>query len=186
MKMAVLERDFQDAVHVMDGQRLLPTWKFKMLHFRDACRTKYGLKAFLFQADQLVSIFSTHGMLTGGCGIEHSTCNGGFGRNIPLDLRVEHNNNFVNDMIRNQGANVSFQSAKQVSRASMGLESVLTNLENILAIADESNKHAAVDRKKDVLLTAKGGGGNARKQTRSRAHKSFALMKYDVLHQLNP
>ena len=37
----------------------------------------------------------------------------------------------------------------------MGLESVLTNLDNMLAIADESNRHAAMDRKKDVLLIAK-------------------------------
>ena len=55
----------------------------------------------------------------------------------------------------------------------MGLESVLTNLDNMLAIADESNRHAAVDRKKDVLLIAKKVGGNVRKQTRPRAHKSF-------------
>ena len=55
----------------------------------------------------------------------------------------------------------------------------------MLAIADESNKHAAVGRKKNVLLIAKEARGNVRKQTRPRAHKSFPSMKYDVLQQLN-
>ena len=142
------------------------------------------MEAFLFQADQLA-------LLSPGDAYRqlwNRTFNlhGGFGRNIPLDLMVEHNNNFIKEMIRNQAANVSFQSAQQVSRASMGLESVLTNLDNMLAIADESNKHAAVDRKKDVLLIAKAVGRNVRKQTRPRAHKSFPSMKYDVLQLLNP
>ena len=44
MTMALLERDFQDAVHEMDGPRLLRIWKFKMLHFKDAGRTKYALE----------------------------------------------------------------------------------------------------------------------------------------------
>ena len=142
-----------------------------MLHFKEAGRTKYALKAFLFQAYQLalLSPWDAYRQLWNRTFNLH----GGFGRNIPLDLMVGHNNNFIKEMIRNQGANVSFQSAEQVSRASMSLESVLTNLDNMLAIADESNKHAAVDRKKDVLLIAKEVGGNVRKQTRPRSHNLF-------------
>ena len=36
---------------------------------------------------------------------------------------VEHNcnNNFINEMIKNEGANVTFKSAQQISRAAMGL-----------------------------------------------------------------
>ena len=34
MKMALLERNFQDAVGEMDGERLYRLWKFKMLHLR--------------------------------------------------------------------------------------------------------------------------------------------------------
>ena len=110
MEMSLLERDFQDAVHEMDGPRLLRIWKFKMLHFKDAGRTKYALEAFLFQADQLALLSPWDA--TASCGIERSTCmHGDFGRNIPLDLMVEHNNNFIKEMIRSQGANVSFQSA---------------------------------------------------------------------------
>ena len=51
MNLALLERDFQDAVHEMDGPRLLRLWKFKMLHFKEAGRSKYALEALLFQAD---------------------------------------------------------------------------------------------------------------------------------------
>ena len=48
MKMALLERDFQDAVHEMDGPRLLRLWKFKMLHFKEAGRSKYALEACMY------------------------------------------------------------------------------------------------------------------------------------------
>ena len=34
MKMALLERNFQDTVGEMDGERLYRLWKFKMLHLR--------------------------------------------------------------------------------------------------------------------------------------------------------
>ena len=137
MKMALLERNFQDSVHQIDEPRLLRIWKFKMLHFKEAGRTKYALEAFLFQADQLALLSSWNAYRQ----LWNRTFNlhGGFGRNIPLDLMVEHNNYFIKEMIRNQGANVLIQSAQQVSRASVSLESVLTNLDNMLAIADESN-----------------------------------------------
>ena len=95
MKMALLERNFQDSVCEMDGPRLLRIWKFKMLHFKEAGRTKYALEAFLFQADQLalLSPWDAYRQLWNRTFSLH----GGFGRNIPLDLMLEHNNNFIRD-----------------------------------------------------------------------------------------
>jgi hypothetical protein len=37
---------------------------------------------------------------------------GGARNNIPLDLMVEHNNNYAKEMICNQSANVTFSSAQ--------------------------------------------------------------------------
>ena len=79
---------------------------------------------------------------------------GGSGKNIPLDLMVEHNNNFIKEMIKNEGANVTFKSAQQISRAAMGLEAVLSNLDSILSVKEESGRHVVVDRRKDVLVIA--------------------------------
>ena len=98
MKMALLERNFQYSVHGMNGPRLLRIWKFKMLHFKGTGRTKYALDAFLFQADQLalLSPWDAYRQLWNTKFNLHD----GFGRNIPLDLLVEHNNSFIKEMIR--------------------------------------------------------------------------------------
>lgn len=184
MKMALLERNFQDAVHYMDGQRLLRVWKFKMLHFKEAGRTKYALEALLFQADQLalLSPWDAYRQLWN----RSFNLRGGAGNNIPLDMMVEHNNNFIKEMIRNQGANLTFQSAQQISRASMGLDAVISNLDNVLSIKAESGRHADVDKRKDVLLIAQEVRNNVTRQRQPREHKAFPKMKQDVLHYLDP
>ena len=140
MKMALLERNFQDAVGEMDGERLYRLWEYKMLHFKEAGRTKYGLKAFYFVADQL-SLLSPH---EAHCQLWNRGFNlrGGAGNNVPLDLMVEHNNNTIKELIFNQGANVSFESAQLVSQASQGIEAVLDNLNVSLEVGKESSKHA--------------------------------------------
>lgn len=132
MTMALLERDFQDAVREMDGARLLRLWKLKMLYFKSAGRSKYALEAPLFQADQLalLSPWDAYRQLWN----RGFNLSGGAGNNIALDLMVEHNNLFIKEMIGNQGANVTFKSSQQVSRASMQLEAVLSNLDSILGI----------------------------------------------------
>ena len=53
-------------------------------------------------------------------------------------------------MIANQIANVSFDSSQLVSRASEGIEAVLTNIN--LSLRMESGKHAMVDKRKDACL----------------------------------
>ena len=99
---------------------------------------------------------------------------------------MEHNNNFIKEMIKNEGANVTFKSAQQISRAAMGLEAVLSNLDSILSVKEESGRHAVVGRRKDVLMIAEEIRDNINKKTKPRAHRAFPGLKRDILHQLNP
>ena len=104
MKMRLLERNFQETAAEMDGERLLRLWKFKFLHFRDAGRTKYALEAFHFQAAQLalLSPHESHKQLWN----RGFNLHGGIGKNIPLDMMAERNNQYVKEMISNYGANL--------------------------------------------------------------------------------
>ncbi len=185
LKTSLLERDFEDAVSEMDGERLLRLWKFKFLHFKETRRTKYALEAFCFVADQmaLLSCSEAHRQLWN----RGFNMRGGIGNNIPLDLMVEHNNNIVKELIANQGANVSFASAQLVSRASQGVEAVLDNLDMALQVHRESGNHARIDKQKDVRLIA----NEALRQNMSayspgRAYKTFTKMNRDVLQGLTP
>ena len=152
MKMALLERNFQDAIEEMNGERLYRLWKFKMLYFKKAGKTKYGLEAFYFVADQL-SLLSPHEahrqLWNRGFNLR-----GGAGNNVPLDLMVEHNSNAIKELIFKQGANVSFESAQLISQVSQGIEAVLDNLNVLLEVGKECSKHARVDKQKDVFRIA--------------------------------
>ena len=183
MTMALLERDFHDAVREMDGPRLLRLWKIKMLYFKAAGRTKYALEALLFQADQLalLSPWDAYRQLWN----RGFNLSGGSGKNIPLDMMVEHNNLFIKEMIGYQGANVTFKSAQQVSRASIQLEAVLGNLDKSLNIHEESGGNAPVDKRRDILLIADEVRGNIIKEIRPRAYKAFPEIKRNVFQQLD-
>ena len=89
---------------------------------------------------------------------------------------MEHNNKFVKEMIANQIANVSFDSSQLVSRASEGIEAVLTNID--LSLRMESGKHAKVDKRKDVYTIAdRVLDGKMTEYCPGRAYKAFPTME---------
>ena len=44
MKMALLKRNFDDAIREMDGPRIFLCWKYMMLYFRESRKHKYALE----------------------------------------------------------------------------------------------------------------------------------------------
>ena len=164
---------------------VLRLWKFKFLHFRDAGRTKYALETFHFQADQL-ALLSPHEsrrqLWNRGFNLH-----GGIGKNIPLDLMVEHNNHYVKEMISNHGANVTFASAQLVSRAAKGISDVLRNLDSSLKIKIESGQHTSVDKQKDVFTVVEEVMDKQMSvHCPGRSYRAFPKMERDVLHHLQP
>ena len=62
----LLARNFGDATHEGDGERLIRCWKFFMLHFEADGRTKYAVEAFNLLAQVKASL--TPQWPTGWCG----------------------------------------------------------------------------------------------------------------------
>lgn len=79
---------------------------------------------------------------------------GGKGNNIPLDLMVEHRNNYIKDMVRHQGANLTFKSAEIASRSALPFETIMTNIDHQLQIKPESGEHTMANRRADILKVA--------------------------------
>ena len=70
----LLARNFSDATHEGDGERLICCWKLFMLHFKADGRTKYALKAFNIIAQVNATLTpSHHRWLTDWCGTVHAT-----------------------------------------------------------------------------------------------------------------
>ena len=110
LKMAMLERNFQDSVKEGDGGRTCRLWKFKMLHFYQKGRTKYSLEALKLQLDlhALLSPSEAHRLRW------NRTVNviGGAGNNISLDMNCEHYILYTKECISQVGANINFEIAQ--------------------------------------------------------------------------
>ena len=96
--------NFDDAVKEGDGERILCCWKFSLLIFKAFNHNKYALASLLLQA-------GIKAMLTprqAHCLTWNRTVNsrGGNGKNISLDLRLEHLNNLTKGLLKNLGPNI--------------------------------------------------------------------------------
>lgn len=111
----LLERTFKDASQEGDGERLFRHWKFLLLHFKATGHTKYALEAFLLIANVkvLLSPRMAHQLMW------NRTCNshGGAGKNIPLDLHLEHMNRIFKDDINTFRANITEHSINRSGNA---------------------------------------------------------------------
>ena len=149
LKVALLARNFQDSIYEGDGKRTCRLWKYKMLNFRKAGRTKYSLEALKLQLDLLAVLepADAHRLMW------NRTVNtkGGLGQNIALDLNCEHYVGFTKDLISNLGSNVTFSVAQDLSRSVGVQKELMESFDKDCGIKPESGRHTAVNRKKDIM-----------------------------------
>ena len=112
---------------------------------------------------------------------------GGPGRNIPLDLMVEHNNNLCKEMISNQGANVTFESSRTMSRAVKTVNDVMTNFDKEAEISGVSGQHCRASSEDDVLKISHCliQGKCCDDMGVTRGHKSFPKIKKSHLSSID-
>ena len=85
-------QEFIDAVHEGDGGRILRCWKFMLLLFKGSNKTEYSIEAFnlLSQYHFIFSAWLSKQLLWSRTVNVH----GQAGKNIPMDLHMEHMNRF--------------------------------------------------------------------------------------------
>jgi hypothetical protein len=169
--------NFIDSISEGDGDRILMCWKFLLLHFHaDKGSTKYALEALFLQ-------FQQHALLTPrqayrqrwNRGVNNQ---GQKGKNVPLDIEVEHNNNMLKEAVRKMGPNVCFNAvnhaAKMVKIAAETVDKVARECD----IMKRSGKHFVKSTKNDMeklvqfLLKQ-----NALVETPGRSYKHFGNFK---------
>lgn len=145
--------EFRDAIHEGDGGRILRCWKLLMLYFRFAGHTKYALEAFLLTAK--VSGVTSPRLQKQILWSRVVNSKGGSGRNIPIDLHMEHLNRLLKDVIIGLGANISESSIVSASRSLNALVSLTTSFDEQLGIHQESTHHTKRSSDKDRELVLK-------------------------------
>ena len=108
MNMALLLRNFMDAIKEGDGERTIRCIKMFLLHFKQdgSGSTKYALEA-LFHMFQIIALLSPREAER----IKWNRTVNNHGRsgcNVAMDLALEHGNHLIKDMIRGLGANIIF------------------------------------------------------------------------------
>ena len=132
-------QEFIDAVHEGDGGRILRYWKFMLLLFKGSNKTKYSIEAF-----NLLSQY--HFILSGQLSKQllwSRTVNvhGQPGKNIPMDLHMEHINRDFKNAIGKLGLNTIDKSLERIGKALKLLNEILHNYDTTTGIPIESAYH---------------------------------------------
>jgi hypothetical protein len=146
-------RNFDDAVKEGDGQRIVRCWKFLMLIFKAHGHPKYALAAFQMQANILALLTprEAHQLMW------NRTVNnqGGRGKNISLDLKLEQVNNFTKELLKNLGPNITENSANRSSKAVRNVDEIIQSLDKSLSITKPTGHHKVAKRDKDFAIIAR-------------------------------
>ena len=141
MNMALLLRNFMDAVKEGDGETIIRCIKMFLLHFKQdgSGSTKYALET-LFHMFQMYALLSPREA-------ERIKCNrtvinhGKPGCNVAMDLALEHDNRLIKDMIRGLGANISEASVRRICRAFFVIKVFLEHLDLEMKVKKNSGEH---------------------------------------------
>ena len=120
------------------------------MYFQYANHKNYRIEAFrlLAEINAVASPRIAH-QLTWSRGVN---VNGGKGKNISLDLHMEHLNRIVKDHVANLGPNVAIKSIIQCSKSLNGIMEVLQNVDDQLEVHPPSTAHGKASMTKDETL----------------------------------
>lgn len=177
--------NFDDAVKEGDGKRILRCWKFMMLIFREYKHTKYAFAALqlFFFTTCLLSERHFH-LLKWNRTVNNK---GGKGHNISLDLRLEHLNHLLKEMLKCLGVNVTQKSAQRCSEALSALEEILRSMDSELGVAHPSGHRISAKDDKDFLLLVKEihERGDMFTYTPDRSYQKLSNFNRNILGELD-
>ena len=187
LEIGILVKNFYDAISEGDGLRIVRCWKFMLQYLKvdGASSRKYALEALYLQCqvNSLLSPRAAHRLIWNR--FFKSKC--GSGRNIPLDLALEHFNKLIKTLIRNMGANGLNKSA--VNRHCKALatnKQLLDNFDEMCNITRRSGRHIQQSTRNDLIKVVKGViDNNAFVFTDGRSYKHFSRMPSSLLDNFN-
>ena len=178
--------NFLDAIGEGDGMRIMRQYKYIMLYCKadQTHSTKYALECLyqFFLVYALLSPRESERFMWNRS--VNNACQKG--SNIPLDLDVEHSNNFIKQGIKNLGPNVTEKAISRFSRAETATTTILDNLDKCVQRVARSGRHATSSDSKDLQqLVKKGLEASMFTQHAQRSYKQFADFKRDRLENFD-
>lgn len=184
MDHGLLYMNFIDAVAEGDGDRIIRFWKFLLLHFySDKGSTKYAIEALYLQLQQqaLLSPRQAYRQRWNRGANNHS----GSGKNVPLDLEVEHDNNAIKEGIRKLGPNLTRAAVSRCARMLPVARGTVHNVARECNLMKRSGKHFVKTTRNDLIkLVNQLVQENALTETPGRRYKHFKEFPRSPLRNL--
>ena len=141
--------NLQDAVKEGDGERLLRLYSAALMFYKNYGHTQYAYSTLLLTV-QVNATFSPR--------LAHSVTwnrfwngRGGMGKNISLDLHLEHLNNFLKSYLKRTGPNMSERAAERISKSIGVLKDMMDITDAELNVPKSSGIHHARNQTTDIL-----------------------------------
>ena len=176
--------EFIDAIHEGDGGRILRCWKFMLLIFKASNKTKYSIEAFnlLSQYYFILSKRLSKQLLWSRTVNVH----GQPGKNIPMDLHMEHMNRMFKNAISKLGPNTIDKSLERTGKALKLLNEILHNYDKATGIPIESGYHTFKSKTTDLNKIIKQlQSSRVFHPTANRKHRQFRNFKGSIMDTLD-
>lgn len=140
--------NIQDAVREGDGDRLMRLYKVALLFYK-AYGHQYAYSTFLLtlQVNVTLSPRMAHSVIWN----RFWNGRGAKGKNIPLDLHLEHLNNFFKSLMRGLGPNLSEMSAARISKSIGILKEMMEKTDTELKRTRPTGIHHVAQEQEDIL-----------------------------------
>lgn len=137
-----------DAVKEGDGERLMRIYKVALLFYKAYGHGQYAYSTFLLtvQVNATLSPRMAHSVMWN----RFWNTRGGKGRNIPLDLHLEHLNGFLKSFLKGLGPNLNERSADRISKSIGVLKELMEHTDEELGVGKRTGAHH-VDMDKDIF-----------------------------------
>ena len=147
LTLGLLWHGYHDAVRTGDGNRIMTYWKLLTFIFKKEGHFNYAKEGFNILAQSLLLSPQKIAELK-WCRTVNTI--GRPGKNIPVDLHIEHLNRRLKGMMRNLGSNITPEAVRRVSRALGTIETVCSNFEEVTNISVSKDYHSMPSFERDL------------------------------------
>ena len=147
MTLGLLYVEFTDAIREADGKRILNCWKFMFPLFRASGRTNYTIETFRMLYSYYYLLSPRHGqqLLWSRC----VNTTGRQGKNVAMDIHMEHLNRACKEAISGLGANKTPKAITRIGKCVGVLTSVVQNYDAQTEVKKVSTGHGVLQDQKD-------------------------------------
>ena len=151
LTLGLIWENFHDANKEGDGDRLVRVWKLLLLIFKAARRKNYSIEALNLQLQINYTLSARQ-----AAQLKWSRCvntSNVAGRNIPMDLHLEHMNRRLKSTMRNMGSNMTESSVRLAAECIQVVDSICSKFEEGTSkCATTSQKHSSPSFQRDFEL----------------------------------